>query len=122
MAAVAGWGWAQRIRHRHFTHLWSLRLNDWTLECIRCHATKPDPDPQHLVSVPRANQLDIYKESSVSYTLPQIAKAIVAFVLTVVTALGTMAADGSIEAVEALGFIGAVIAAYGVFKKRNAPA
>jgi len=58
----------------------------------------------------------------VTYTLPQIAKAVVAFVVAVATALGTMAADGSIEAVELLGFIGAIVAAYGVFAKRNAPA
>jgi hypothetical protein len=121
MGAVAGWSWRQRIRRRHFTHLWHLRLNDWTLECTRCHATRPDRNPQHL-SVPRADELDILKENHVSYTLPQIAKAVVAFVVTVVTALGTMAADGSIEAVEVLGFLGAVVAAYGVFKKRNAPA
>lgn len=55
------------------------------------------------------------------YTLPQVWKAVIAFGVTCATALGTMAADGEIELVEVTGFVGAVLAAWGVFKKRNAP-
>ena len=55
------------------------------------------------------------------YTVPQVAKAVVAFVIAALTALGTMLADGSIELVEVSGFIGALVAAFGVFEVRNAP-
>jgi hypothetical protein len=54
------------------------------------------------------------------YTLPQIAKAIVALVLAAVTAFATMTLDGSIELVELVGFVGALVTAWGVFQKANA--
>lgn len=56
------------------------------------------------------------------YTLPEVAKAVVAGILAVVTVAATAAADGQIDAVEALGIIGAAVTAYGVFKARNKPA
>lgn len=55
-----------------------------------------------------------------NYTVPQIAKSVVALVLTAATALGAMIADGQVEWVEIPAFAGAVVAAWGVFQKRNA--
>jgi hypothetical protein len=55
------------------------------------------------------------------YTVPQVWKAVLAFALTTVTVAGTIVADGTIELEEALGFVGAVVTAYGVFRARNAP-
>lgn len=55
------------------------------------------------------------------YTLPQVTKAIVAFVVTVATAIGTAAADGQVDLPEVAGLAGAVLAAWTVFKARNAP-
>lgn len=56
-----------------------------------------------------------------SYTLSEVAKAVVAFVLAVVTAFGTAAADGSVELAEVAGVLGAIVTAYGVYKAKNAP-
>lgn len=55
------------------------------------------------------------------YTVPQIAKALVALLLAVLTAAYTMVVDGAIEWAELGAFIGAIATAYGVFKTRNAP-
>jgi hypothetical protein len=115
MAVVAGWGWRQRIRRRHFTHLWFLRLNDWTLECTRCHATKPDPE-RHLLSVPRADELDYVKENQ-PLTNPY-AKAIAAIVgaiaATVIQVVGADTTWGQVATI-----VVAVLTALGVYAVPN---
>jgi hypothetical protein len=109
MAAVAGWSWRQRIRHRHFTHLWHLRLNDWTLECTRCHATRPDRNPQHL-SVPRADELDYIKESSM-VLVQRVWKAVAAGVSSGIAAWAVAEQAGSVETGQ---LVAIVLAALGV--------
>lgn len=110
MAAVAGWGWRERIRRRHFTHLWHLRLNDWTLECIRCHATKPDFDAQHFASVPRANELDYVKENNVLAVAQRVLKALAAAVSAGLASYGVAVADGNVAGDE---WVTLVVAAIG---------
>lgn len=55
------------------------------------------------------------------YSLPQISKALVAFGLTALTAIGTVVADLEVDLPEFAGLGGALATAWAVFKKRNAP-
>ena len=94
MAVVAGWGWRTRIRQGHFTHLWFLRLNDWTLECTRCHATKADP-----------------KEKPLMVLVQRVWKALAAGVSSGIAAWAVAEQAGSIETGQLLAI---VLAAVGV--------
>jgi hypothetical protein len=109
MASMAGWGWRERIRHRHFLHHWTLRLNDWTLECPVCQATRPDPDPRHAIT-PRADELDYVKENYVLAVAQRVLKALAAAVSAGIASYGVAVADGTVAGDE---WVTLVVAAIG---------
>jgi hypothetical protein len=86
-----------------------LRLNDWTLECTRCHATRPDRNPQHL-SVPRADELDYIKENHVLAVAQRVLKALAAAVSAGLASYGVAVADGTVAGDE---WVTLVVAAIG---------
>jgi hypothetical protein len=100
MAAVA-WSWRQRIRRRHFTHYWTMRLlSDSALECPVCHWVKPDPRPRHLPPVPRADELDIIKENHVLAVAQRVLKGLAAAASAGIASYGVAVTDGRVTAEE----------------------